>query len=172
MSLGRCLVLNAAFQPVEVCDCEDAIWDIMKGTAELVESAGELCHSQNLDVEIPSVIRQIKWHKPKSPTGKPRSLPLTPRNVCARDRHVCAYQIEGVCTGRATTRDHIIPTSNGGPNTWENVVATCRACNHKKGNKSLDELGWELKTKPWRPQGALARVLMHANQDTWMKYLN
>ena len=171
MSLGRCLVLNAAFQPVEVCDVEESIWDIMVGRCELIEGTGEFCHSQNLDVEIPSVIRQIKWHKPKSPTGKPRSLPLTPRNVTSRDHFVCGYQIEGVCTGRATTIDHIIPRSRGGPHTWENVIASCKACNHRKGNKTLDELGWTLLAQPWRPTGALARLLVHANRPEWFKYL-
>lgn len=183
MSLGRTLVLNAAFQPVEVCFCEEAIWDLMKGTAEQVEGTGTFCHSQNLDVEIPSVIRQLRYHKPKK-SGSPKSLPLTPRNVCARDRWICGYQIEGLCTGRATTRDHVHPTSKGGPDTWENMVASCKRCNHRKGSKLLrfcpcdacggaenvDGLDWELKIMPWRPVGPLARVLVQSNRPEWMKY--
>lgn len=171
MGLGRTLVLNAAFEPVEVCEAEEAIWDIMQNKAELIESTGQICHSQSLDVEVPSVIRQIRYHRPKNANSKPRSLALSPRNVCARDRWVCAYQRPEVCKGRATTIDHVIPRSKGGENTWENVVAACAPCNHRKGNKSLAELGWEMKTTPWRPIGALARVLVHANRPEWFKYL-
>ena len=171
MSLGRCLVLNAASQAVEVSSVEECLWDIMSGRAFMVEGTGEFCHSPSYEIEIPSVIQQYIYHAPKNATGKPRSLPLTPRNVCSRDRYVCAYQIEDLCQGKATTIDHIVPTSRGGENTWENVVAACRACNAKKGSKSLSDLGWELKTKPWRPTGALARVLVHANNPSWYKWL-
>lgn len=171
MGLGRTLVLNAAAQPVEVTTVEEALWDIMNGSAYMVEGTGDFCHSPTTEIEIPSVIQQYRYHYPKGADGKPRSLPLTPRNVASRDRWICAYQIEGVCSGRATTRDHVIPTSKGGENTWENVVACCAPCNRKKGNKSLADLGWELKTKPWRPVGALARVLVHANREEWFKYL-
>jgi len=166
-------------QPVEVCSAEDAIWDIMQGKAVMLEGTGKMCRSPSMEVEIPSVIQQTRYHKPKHAHGtRPRSLPLTPRNVCARDRHICAYQRPGLCQGRATTVDHVIPKAQGGPNTWENVVAACRACNHKKGNRTPAEMGWEIngrvwspEMQQWRPTGALARVLVHANQDNWTKYL-
>lgn len=183
MSLGRCLVLNAASQAVSVESVEECLWDIMKGSAFMVEGTGEFCHSPSYEIEIPSVIQQYIYHAPKNATGKPRSLPLTPRNVCARDRYICGYQIEGLCQGRATTIDHIVPTSrwaelapagipDSGPNVWENVVAACRSCNARKGQRTIEELGWTLHTTPWRPSGAMARVLVHSNNPEWYKYLS
>ena len=182
MSLGRTLVLNAASQPVEVCEAEEAIWDVMNKTAFVVEGTGKFCHSPTTEVEIPSVIQQYLWHAPKTPSGRPRSLPLTPRNVCARDRWKCAYEgntwisggheIPSRCTSKATTIDHIVPRSKGGENVWESVAASCRSCNHFKGNRSLADLGWTLNIKPWRPTGALARVLVHSSgHEGWQKYL-
>lgn len=182
MSLGQTLVLNAAHQAVETCPAEDAIWDVMKGSAFVVEGTGRFCHSQNLDVEIPSVIQQYIYHAPKS-VGRERSLPLTPRNVCARDRWLCAYrgnvwldrngdEIPSRCTERATTIDHVVPRSRGGENLWESVVGACRPCNHFKGSRTLEEMGWESKNPSWRPTGALARVLVRSGgHENWLKYL-
>jgi len=35
--------------------------------------------------------------------------------------------------------DHVTPRAQGGIDTVENLVPSCRACNCSKGNKSLDE---------------------------------
>ena len=40
------------------------------------------------------------------------------------------------------TRDHILPLSRGGGNSWENVVASCSPCNNRKGNRLPAEVGW------------------------------
>lgn len=41
--------------------------------------------------------------------------------------------------------------SKGGRNTWENLVACCSTCNSRKGDKSLEQLGWKLHCKPTEP---------------------
>ena len=60
-----------------------------------------------------------------------------------RDRNVCAY-----CGGRfgfdALTREHIIPTSRGGRDTWMNCITACRACNGRKGNRLPEESNMSL----------------------------
>lgn len=48
----------------------------------------------------------------------------------------CALQIEGVCTGGATTWDHIVPITKGGTNQPDNLQPACRACNSSKHNRS------------------------------------
>jgi hypothetical protein len=49
---------------------------------------------------------------------------MTNPKLFARDRHVCAY-----CGGRfgfdTLTREHIIPTSRGGRDTWMNCITAC-----------------------------------------------
>ena len=75
---------------------------------------------------------------------------LTNRTLFARDQNVCAY-----CGDRHTannlSRDHIVPQSRGGADTWLNCVTACRRCNHAKGAKSLDQAGLELLYVPYEP---------------------
>ncbi len=53
-----------------------------------------------------------------------------------RDRNTCAYCGE-VFEATQLTRDHVIPRSKGGPNTWMNCVSACRACNAEKADRSV-----------------------------------
>jgi hypothetical protein len=75
---------------------------------------------------------------------------LSNPKLFARDRQVCAY-----CGGRFAlddlTREHIVPTSRGGANTWRNCITACRNCNGRKGNRTLNELGWSLYYLPYVP---------------------
>ena len=49
------------------------------------------------------------------------------------------------------TRDHVVPVSRGGADSWDNVVASCRRCNHLKGSRVLDEISLELMALPYVP---------------------
>ena len=72
------------------------------------------------------------------------------RKLFVRDRHVCAY-----CGGRfgfdTLTREHIIPTSRGGRDTWMNCITACRACNGRKGNRLPEESNMSLLYLPYTP---------------------
>jgi 5-methylcytosine-specific restriction endonuclease McrA len=82
------------------------------------------------------------------------------RNLYRRDKFACQY-----CNARPGTEeltiDHVIPKSKGGRTTWENCVLACLACNTRKGNKGLHEVGLSLRTEPkrpsWSPLYAFAR---------------
>ena len=56
--------------------------------------------------------------------------------IFSRSNNKCVY-----CGAKATEIDHIIPRSSGGTNSVYNLVASCRACNEKKSNKTLKEFG-------------------------------
>lgn len=75
---------------------------------------------------------------------------LTNQKLFARDRHLCAYCGE-IFTYKELTREHILPVSRGGKNTWMNVVTTCKCCNGRKGNMTLDESGFSLLYLPYEP---------------------
>ncbi|OGB23971.1 MAG: nuclease [Burkholderiales bacterium RIFCSPLOWO2_02_FULL_57_36] len=65
-----------------------------------------------------------------------KELPLGHRNhlLFKRDRYTCAYC--GDClTHRELSRDHILPQSRGGRDTWMNCVTACLRCNQDKGDK-------------------------------------
>jgi 5-methylcytosine-specific restriction endonuclease McrA len=89
------------------------------------------------------------------------------RGVLRRDSNRCAY-----CAKSATTIDHVQPKSRGGKDTWENLVACCLRCNNKKGDKTLAEIGWALRTAPRMPHGTawIVRGADHAEPE-WHSYL-
>ncbi len=70
--------------------------------------------------------------------------------VFTRDRFMCAYCGE-IGSRHTLTREHIQPLSRGGRDVWTNVVAACRVCNHRKGNRTCVEAGMELLYVPYEP---------------------
>jgi 5-methylcytosine-specific restriction endonuclease McrA len=85
------------------------------------------------------------------PTRAWRQVPaLSNPKLFARDRRVCAY------CGQHThddhlTREHIVPTSRGGEDTWMNCITACRGCNGRKGSRLVQECRMELLYLPYIP---------------------
>lgn len=80
-----------------------------------------------------------------------RQVPtLSNPKLFARDRNLCAY-CGGCFTVDALTREHIVPTSRGGADTWMNCITACRACNGRKGNRLADEAGMHPRYLPYVP---------------------
>ncbi len=75
------------------------------------------------------------------------SIPLTNAALFKRDQ-ICVYCGKGP---RGLTRDHIVPLSRGGKDSWLNCCACCSRCNGIKGSRLLEELGWELLYVPYVP---------------------
>ncbi len=89
-------------------------------------------------------------------------VPLNNTTLFRRDQHVCAYCGNEFKT-RDLSRDHIIPVSQGGPNTWMNVVASCHACNKFKDNRTPKEAGMELRYVPYEPNRSEYLILQNRN---------
>lgn len=49
---------------------------------------------------------------------------------------VCRLQLPG-CTQLATTADHIVPQSKGGPHELWNLQPACAHCNSSRGNRPI-----------------------------------
>ena len=80
-----------------------------------------------------------------------RSTPaITNPKLFARYRHICAY-----CGGRfhfdELTREHIVPVSRGGVDSWMNCITACRTCNGHKGNRLPEEARMTLLYLPYVP---------------------
>jgi 5-methylcytosine-specific restriction endonuclease McrA len=79
-----------------------------------------------------------------------QSPALTNGKLFARDRHVCAY-----CGSRLPadelTREHIVPVSRRGRDSWMNCITACRSCNGRKGNRLPEEAGMALMYLPYVP---------------------
>jgi len=79
--------------------------------------------------------------------------PLNNRTLFKRDAFLCLY-----CGKRfqknQLSRDHIKPLSQGGLDTWNNVVTACRRCNNHKANYTPEQAGMELLAIPFTPNHA------------------
>lgn len=162
----RVLLLNTTFEPLTALPLRRAIVLIVCGKAEVVhgDSAGLVLHSATNAVEVPSVIRLSNFVRVPY-RGR---APLTRSALMHRDGYRCGY-----CGARAETIDHVVPRSKGGPHSWENCVACCRKCNHRKADKTLSELGWQLNIAPRAPRGRHWRLLagLPETDPQWLPYL-
>jgi len=75
---------------------------------------------------------------------------LTNAKLFARDRHLCAYCGDHFDES-LLTREHIRPLAQGGRDHWMNVVTACRACNHRKGNRTPEQAHMPLLYAPYLP---------------------
>ena len=159
------LVLNANFEPINICTTRRAIGLIIGGKAAMVANGRGYIHTVSELFPRPSVIRlEIQIHRPR-----PR-VKLTRREVFRRDNYTCQYcgRRDGVLTV-----DHVLPRHQGGLHTWTNVVAACPSCNHRKGGKSPEEAHMKLLHTPKEPP-ANANYLFgrHVNEnDEWAEFI-
>lgn len=89
-----------------------------------------------------------------------RRIPLSNKELFRRDQNICMY------CGTETpnyklTRDHVIPTSKGGPNTWTNCVTACKRCNHLKADRTPEQWGHKLLAVPYEPTPAGYLILQN-----------
>ena len=162
--MGKVLVLNASYEPLNITSWRRAVVLLIKGKAEQLENNERLIYT---DFPLPSVIRLR--HYVRVPY---KEIPLTRRHILERDRHTCQY-----CgyKGDQLTLDHVFPRSRGGGDTWENLVTACVRCNVKKGNRTPKEAQMNLRYQPRRPYSSLQFELVkhtrgNLNQE-WRKYI-
>ncbi|MCI0519886.1 MAG: HNH endonuclease [Chloroflexi bacterium] len=137
------LVLNANFEPINVCSTRRAIGLILSGKADLVLNGRGLVKTVTRVYPRPSIIRLEKMVRRPRPRVR-----LTKREVLRRDDFTCQY-----CGQRQATLtvDHIIPRRLGGAHTWQNLVAACPSCNHHKGSRTLEQAQMRLLRLPGEP---------------------
>jgi 5-methylcytosine-specific restriction endonuclease McrA len=159
------LVLNATFEPINVCTVRRAAVLLLKEKAELVEHATWQLRSESMTLPRPIVIRLVSYVRVPRDTHRRK---ITRRAVFARDRWTCQY-----CGARSNlTVDHVVPRSKGGGSTWENIVASCAPCNRRKGDSLLRHAGMKLRRTPSSPS---PQVFIHVASPTipaaWRQYL-
>jgi len=161
----KVLVLNATYEPLNVCSARRAIVLMLKEKAEAVEMSDRSFHSAESGFPLPVIIKLSYFVR--VPRGETRKV--SRRAVLARDNHRCQY-----CGSRShLTIDHIIPRSRGGESTWQNIVTSCAPCNSRKGNRLPSEANMSLRSKP-RPPEPLAFIFMTVNEihRSWKRYLD
>jgi 5-methylcytosine-specific restriction endonuclease McrA len=161
------LVLNQNYEPLNICSVRRALVLVLGGKAELLEAAKGRIASATRAFPFPSVIRLVHLIKRPRPRVK-----LTRKEIFLRDGYTCQYC--GIRTSNLTI-DHVIPRSRGGSHTWDNVVAACQPCNHRKGGKSVAEARMTLLMQPHEPRAGryytVERRIDGGLQETWSKFL-
>ncbi len=159
------LVLNANFEPINVCTTRRALGLILAGKASLVMNGRGEVHTVSAVYPRPSVIRLEKMvHRPRP------VVRLTKREILRRDDYTCQY-----CGQKSPylTIDHVLPRHLGGRHVWQNLVAACPACNHRKGGRTLEQANMRLLRPPAEPpSSALYLFSRHIGQNQeWLPFV-
>jgi 5-methylcytosine-specific restriction endonuclease McrA len=139
------LVLNSSFQPLSVIPERRLIVLLTKQKVTFVDETvrqliEESIRARRLDQERPVIVQLL------ANVRIPRmALQPTRANILLRDEDTCQYCGKH---SRELTLDHVIPRSRGGLGTWENLVASCRSCNGKKGSRLLKDANMHLMRQP------------------------
>ncbi|TLF72737.1 HNH endonuclease [Nocardia cyriacigeorgica] len=162
----RVLLLNATYEPLTALSARRAVVLLICDKADTVhhDPEGPIVHSAGSSLTIPSVIRLRTYVR----VPYRARVPMTRAALMQRDRYRCGY-----CGGKAETIDHVVPRSRGGEHSWENCVASCAPCNHRKADKLLSELGWTLRAPLVSPKGPHWRLLSTVTEldPVWLQYL-
>jgi 5-methylcytosine-specific restriction endonuclease McrA len=160
------LVLNASYEPINVCTVRRAAVLILKNRAEILEQGDWALHAESFTLARPVVIRLLAYVRIPRDAHRRK---ITRRAVFARDRWTCQYC--GHERGNLTV-DHVVPRSKGGKSTWDNIVTCCAPCNRRKG----DRLPGQANMVPARrPKAPSATIFIHVATptipDAWEQYL-
>ena len=193
------LVLNKYYQAIRVVNVKRAFALLAKDQAEVVhietDTAGQSVW-QNMDLtewtELSQLKREFKpdsfdWiHTVRMAIAVPKIIRLlgydrlprqdvkfNRRNIFARDSNKCQYCNKKFATSELSL-DHVIPRSQDGKTTWDNIVCCCVKCNVKKGGRTPEQAHMKLLTKPVRPKRspAITFKLADARYHSWKQFLD
>jgi 5-methylcytosine-specific restriction endonuclease McrA len=166
-----CLALNASFEPLTILPVERALRLVLERKAEVLEADdARIFRSARERIACPLVIRLKRYvHVPRRFRRQ-----VTNTFLFARDSYRCQYcgRHRGVLRGREfLTRDHVLPLSRGGENSWDNVTTACSPCNNRKGNHLPEECGLTLHSVPREPNYVELVWAVRRVTDVQAKYI-
>ena len=136
---------------------------------DIVETHETIIRSVSQEIPAPAVLKLRKYIRPR--TNK--KVQLSRENIFIRDNYCCQY-CEKKLPYRDLTLDHVFPVSRGGGKSWESLVAACRECNNKKGNRTPKEANMKLLKKPvpmkWKPIFEV-QIRLKDVDELWSPYI-
>lgn len=160
------LVLDSSYRPIKQISWKKAMTLYFQEKIEVIKEYEDTwIRSPSKKFKLPSVIRLIDYIF-KLPWG----IKLTRTNLFIRDRGTCQYCTKRLNRSRFTI-DHVIPKSKGGKTDWNNLVISCAKCNIKKGDSSLNEMGFKLAKKPSQPKTAFLFTTLDEAPPDWLDFL-
>jgi 5-methylcytosine-specific restriction endonuclease McrA len=189
------LVLNKMFLAVHIISARRAFCLLVKDLAEVVsyeqgqyatydfatwcelsefrrqyfrEEEDDWVRTPSTEIQVPRVIRLLDYDKVPQ-----QSVKFNRRNIFARDNNQCQY-CGKKCPTSELSLDHVIPRSQGGPTTWENIVCACVDCNVKKGGRTPRQANMTLIRKPEKPKRSplLNLKLTQRKYMSWQQFLD
>ena len=125
-------------------------------------------HTVRFQIAVPRIIRLLGYDK------LPRQdVKFNRRNIYARDGNKCQY-----CGKKMPTTDlsldHVVPKSQNGKTSWDNIVCCCIKCNVKKGGRTPDQAHMRLITKPIKPKRSPVINIRLADEryGSWKQFLD
>jgi len=140
------LVLDAHAIPLRISHWREVLLDTFLGKVEVLDyHANQVVRGVTRDYPLPSVVRTLRYFRRDRMTIKFSRL-----NIYARDAFTCQY------CGHAKSMkelnfDHVIPRGQGGTTRWDNIVTACIVCNLTKGNRTPQQAGMPLLSRPKKP---------------------
>jgi 5-methylcytosine-specific restriction endonuclease McrA len=178
----KVLVINRGWQACDETSVAEALADMCSGKATGLDTAtmtavkwdawlklpiregDRLIRSIRGPVRVPTVVGKFSYAE--MPKRRPK---LDNAGIAARDRRICQYTGEYAPDGSV---DHVVALSKGGSKkSWTNMVWSKREVNAKKGNRTLQELGWKLLKKPVEPKPKPACYSILPKFDDWRLFL-
>ncbi len=188
------LVLNRNYMAVRVVNVKRAFTLLFKELAEVIHvdkgqylayNFEEWCDLSQLarefepnehdwirtvryDIAVPRIIRLAFYDRlPK------QEVKFNRRNLFARDNNRCQYCGEKFPTSELSL-DHVMPRSQGGLATWENIVCACVKCNIRKGGRTPKQANMKLIRMPAKPRRnpSISLKLADDRYASWKAFLD
>ena len=166
--MEKTLLLNITYEPLRVISWQKAITLLTLGKVEVVEEYDQEIRSVSFSIKLPAVVRllrMVKWRE--------ESVKFSRQNIYTRDRGLCQYCGREL-SRQEVTYDHVVPKSQGGATTWENVVTSCVECNSHKGGHTPEQAGMKLRQRPQRPKWNMSlriTIGLKKTPKSWRDYL-
>lgn len=168
------LLCREIAEVIDVNDGQYANYDL-ESWAEISALAAELERERHdwvrtvrMDIAVPRVIRLIGYDRLPA-----QEVKLNRRNLFARDRNQCQYCGHHFPTSDLSI-DHVNPRSQGGQDTWTNLVCACIRCNAKKGGRTPEQAHMKLVRRPVKPRRNPLIQLRLGNEKyaSWKAFLD
>jgi 5-methylcytosine-specific restriction endonuclease McrA len=180
------LVLNRSFVPIHITGLKRAVnllcLDVAHGVddeyqtyawEDLIE--GLIPDEKKLHFySVPTILREILVPKvlmlQEFDRRPPQSIKFSRNQIFLRDKNTCQYCGKSFPKQRLNL-DHVLPRTQGGKTSWENVVASCHHCNRRKGGRTPTQAGMHLLAQPHRPRISPMLNILSAANPSWELFL-
>ena len=119
-------------------------------------------------IAVPRIVRLLRYDR------IPRvRVKLNRRNLFARDQNHCQYCGRKFSSSELSL-DHVVPRSQGGASSWQNLVCACMKCNVRKGGRTPRQAHMKLIAQPRRPNYSpvLTVKLSDSKYASWKQFLD